>query len=46
MQDTGSSSIGPISGGHFTAIISPDGQIIAGPLKSGDGEVIADLDVP
>src|SRR5215216_6402297 len=43
MKDTGS-PIGPISGGHFTAIASPDGQIIAGPLKAGEGDVIADLD--
>jgi len=36
--------IGPISGGCFTAIIGPDGQIIGEPLKFGEGEVIADLD--
>jgi nitrilase len=42
-KDTGG-PIGPISGGHFTAIVGPDGQIIAGPLKKGEGEVIADLD--
>lgn len=36
--------IGPISGGCFTAIIGPDGQIIGEPLKSGEGEVIADID--
>jgi aliphatic nitrilase len=43
MNDTGC-PIGPISGGCFTAIVSPNGQIIGGPLKSGEGEVIADLD--
>jgi len=43
MQDTGC-SIGPISGGCFTAIVSPDGQLIGEPLKTGEGEVIADLD--
>ena len=43
MKDTGC-AIGPISGGCFTAIVSPDGQIIGEPLKSGEGEVIADLD--
>jgi aliphatic nitrilase len=43
MRDTGC-AIGPISGGCFTAIINPDGQIIAGPLTSGEDEVIADLD--
>jgi nitrilase len=42
-KDTGG-PIGPISGGHFAAIVGPDGQIIAGPLKEGEGEVIADLD--
>jgi nitrilase len=43
MKDTGS-PIGPISGGCFTAIASPDGQLIGEPLKTGEGEVIADLD--
>lgn len=41
--DTGG-PIDPISGGCFTAIIGPDGQIIGEPLKFGEGEVIADLD--
>jgi aliphatic nitrilase len=43
MGDTGC-AIGPISGGCFTAIASPDGRIIGGPLQVGEGEVIADLD--
>jgi len=43
MKDTGC-AIGPISGGCFTAIASPDGRIIAGPLEAGEGEAIADLD--
>lgn len=43
MKDTGC-AISPISGGCFTAIVSPDGQIIGEPLKAGEGEVIADLD--
>lgn len=43
-KDTGG-PIGPISGGNFTAIVNPDGQIIAGPLKGGEGEAIADLDL-
>ncbi|MDF2188511.1 nitrilase-related carbon-nitrogen hydrolase [Paraflavitalea sp. CAU 1676] len=43
MKDTGS-PIGPISGGCFTAIVAPDGQLIGEPLLSGEGEVIADLD--
>ncbi|MBD1853296.1 nitrilase-related carbon-nitrogen hydrolase [Leptolyngbya sp. ST-U4] len=42
MKDTGS-PIGPISGGCFTAIVSPDGRIIDGPIQA-EGEVIADLD--
>jgi nitrilase len=43
MKDTGC-PIGPISGGCFTAIVNPDGQIIGEPLTAGEGEVIADLD--
>jgi len=43
MKDTGS-PIGPISGGCFTAIVGPEGQIIGQPITSGEGEVIADLD--
>jgi nitrilase len=43
VKDTGG-PVGPISGGLFTAIANPDGQIIGGPLKAGEGEVIADLD--
>ena len=37
-------SIEPISGGCFTTIVNPEGQIIGEPLKAGEGEVIADLD--
>jgi nitrilase len=43
MNDTGC-SIGPISGGCFTAIVSPEGELIGEPLRSGEGVVIADLD--
>jgi aliphatic nitrilase len=43
MKDTGC-TIGPISGGCFTAIVNPNGQLIGEPLKSGEGDVIADLD--
>jgi nitrilase len=43
MVDTGS-PIGPISGGSFTAIVSPSGELLGEPLRSGEGEVIADLD--
>jgi aliphatic nitrilase len=43
MKDTGS-PIEAISGGCFTAIINPNGQIVGEALKVGEGEVIADLD--
>jgi nitrilase len=43
MKDTGC-SIGPISGGCFTAIVAPNGELIGEPLRSGEGVVIADLD--
>jgi nitrilase len=43
MADTGC-AVGPISGGCFTAIVNPDGQVIGQPLTVGEGEVIADLD--
>ena len=43
MKDTGC-EIGPISGGCFTTIVAPDGSLIGEPLRSGEGEVIADLD--
>ena len=43
MKDTGC-PIGPISGGCFTAIVSPQGELIGEPLRSGEGVVIADLD--
>jgi nitrilase len=43
MKDTGC-PVGPISSGCFTAIVSPDGQLMGEPLRSGEGEVIADLD--
>jgi nitrilase len=43
MQDTGC-PIGPISGGCFTAIVSPQGELIGEPLRAGEGVVIADLD--
>jgi len=43
MQDTGCEK-GPISGGCFTAIVSPEGKFLAAPLTEGEGYVIADLD--
>lgn len=42
-KDTGG-AIGPISGGCFTAIVSPDGTLIGDTIRSGEGAVIADLD--
>ncbi|OBK11842.1 carbon-nitrogen hydrolase family protein [Mycobacterium asiaticum] len=44
MADT-AAPIGPISGGNFTAIISPQGEYLTEPLRSGEGQVIADLDL-
>ena len=43
MHDTGC-PIGPISSGCFTAIVSPQGELIGEPLRSGEGVVLADLD--
>jgi aliphatic nitrilase len=43
MKDTGC-AIGPISGGCFTTIVTPEGTLLGEPLRSGEGEVIADLD--
>jgi nitrilase len=43
VQDTGC-NVGPISGGCFTAIVSPEGQLMGEPIRSGEGVVIADLD--
>ena len=36
--------VGPISSGCFTAIVSPEGELLGEPLRSGEGVVIADLD--
>jgi aliphatic nitrilase len=43
VKDTGG-DLGPISGGCFTAIATPDGTLIGEPIRSGEAEVIADLD--
>jgi nitrilase len=43
MADTGC-PIEPISGGSFTAIISPQGVFLTEPIRSGEGDAIADLD--
>jgi nitrilase len=42
-KDTGG-DIGPISSGCFTAIVSPEGELLGEPIRAGEGEVIADLD--
>jgi aliphatic nitrilase len=44
MADTGA-PIGPISSGCYTAIVSPQGELLGEPLRAGEGEVIADLDL-
>ena len=43
MHDTGC-PIAPISSGCFTAIVSPQGELMGEPLRSGEGVVIKDLD--
>jgi len=43
VEDCGG-SIGPISGGCFTAIVAPDGTVLGEAVRSGEAEVIADLD--
>ncbi|MGW3248034.1 nitrilase-related carbon-nitrogen hydrolase [Streptomyces sp. NPDC001070] len=42
--DTGA-PVGVFSQGFFTAIVDPEGSLIGEPLTSGEGEVIADLDL-
>jgi aliphatic nitrilase len=42
MKDTGC-SVGPLSGGCFTAIVGPDGTLLGEPLCPGEGVVVADL---
>ncbi|CAJ1501383.1 nitrilase-related carbon-nitrogen hydrolase [[Mycobacterium] burgundiense] len=41
--DTGG-PIGPLTAGSFTTIVSPQGELLGEPVRSGEGEVIADLD--
>ncbi|MFF4896095.1 nitrilase-related carbon-nitrogen hydrolase [Streptomyces sp. NPDC001068] len=43
-EDTGG-PVAAFSGGFFTAIVDPEGQLAGEPLTSGEGEVIADLDL-
>jgi aliphatic nitrilase len=43
MADTGC-DIGPITGGCYTAIIDPQGEVL-GELKEGEGEVMVDIDL-
>ena len=42
IKDTGC-EIDPISGGCFTAMVSPEGELLGEPLRSGEGVRIADL---
>ena len=44
MRDTGC-PIGPISSRCFTAIVSPQGELMGDPVCVGEGVVIADLDL-
>ena len=44
IEDTGC-PIGAISSGCFTAIVTPQGELIGDPLRAGEGVVIADLDL-
>lgn len=43
MHETGC-PLGPISGGCFTAVVSPQGEMLGEPLRSGEGAVVAELD--
>ena len=43
MADTGC-ALAPISGGCCTAIIGPDGRLLAEPVRRGEGACIAELD--
>jgi aliphatic nitrilase len=43
VKDAGG-TLGPISGGCYTTIVAPDGTLLGGPLTSGEGVVVADLD--
>jgi nitrilase len=43
MADTGC-PVNPISGGCFTAIVTPQGELLSEPQRAGAGQVIADLD--
>ncbi|MET7433639.1 nitrilase-related carbon-nitrogen hydrolase [Streptomyces flaveolus] len=42
--DTGG-PVAAVSGGFFTAIVDPEGLLVGEPLTSGEGEVVADLDL-
>jgi aliphatic nitrilase len=43
-KDTGA-PVGAFSRGFLTAVVDPEGSIVGEPLTSGEGEVIADLDL-
>lgn len=42
-RDTGGDTA-PLAGGCYTAIISPEGEVMGTPILEGEGEVIQDLD--
>jgi aliphatic nitrilase len=42
-RDTGGDTA-PLAGGSYTAIVSPDGEVMGEPILEGEGEVIQDLD--
>ena len=44
VADTGGGPTGPISSGCFTVIVTPQGELLGEPIRSGEGEVIADLE--
>jgi aliphatic nitrilase len=44
VKDAGG-AVGAISSGCFTAIVAPDSTLLGEPLRSGEGVVIADLDL-
>jgi aliphatic nitrilase len=43
VKETGG-PVGPISGGCFTAVVTPEGELMGEPLRSGEGFVVADVD--
>ena len=45
-RDAGDAALGrAITGGSFTAIVSPEGVLLGTPITEGEGRVVADLDL-